>query len=76
MVRLSKCDCPAEYLVRIDRDLWMRLFQSRRHYFCAHCKSRQFLPRRAFVVAASRQQNLVDTLGQTAEGSHGRVTIR
>ena len=50
MVRFEACGCGTQYLVRLNRDLWMRLFQTRRHYFCAKCKTRQFLPRSALVT--------------------------
>jgi hypothetical protein len=49
MLRFTACDCGIQYLVRIDRDAWMRAWQTRRHYYCAKCKSRQLLPRNALV---------------------------
>jgi hypothetical protein len=49
MLRFTACDCGIQYLVRIDRDAWMRVWQIRRHYYCAKCKDRQFLPRSSLV---------------------------
>ena len=49
MLRLTPCHCGLQYLVRLNRAAWMRLWPTRRHYFCAKCKHRQFLPRRALV---------------------------
>lgn len=48
-MRFTPCACGMQYLVRLDRQPWMRLIPTRRHYFCAKCKNRQLLPRRAFV---------------------------
>lgn len=48
-MRLTPCECGPEYLVRLNREGWMRWIPTRRHYFCAKCKERQLLPRRAFV---------------------------
>ena len=42
---LDKCDCDWNDLSRIPRNWWMRLFPSRRLYFCAGCKTRLFARR-------------------------------
>ena len=39
---LKKCGCDFNGLARAPRSAWMRLFRSRRLYFCRHCKSRIF----------------------------------
>ena len=49
MLRITPCSCGEQYLVRLNRSTWMRFVPGRRHYFCAKCKQRQWLPRRAFA---------------------------
>lgn len=44
-VLLNKCDCDWGHLSRIPRTWWMRLFRSRRLYFCSGCKSHVFAHR-------------------------------
>ena len=48
-MKLTPCSCGLQYLVRLNRALWMRCIPTRRHYFCAKCKPRQLLPRSAFA---------------------------
>lgn len=52
MLRLTPCACGIQYLVRLNRATWMRLIPTRRHYFCAKCKTTQLLPRRAFACVS------------------------
>ena len=49
MLRLTPCDCGSQYLVRLNRMAWMRIVPTRRHYFCAKCRDRQFVPRHEMV---------------------------
>ena len=42
---LKKCGCDYDGLVRAPRSGWMRLFPSRRLYFCRNCKSSIFANR-------------------------------
>lgn len=51
MLKWTPCACGAHGLVRIERTLWMRLVPARRHYYCPHCKTRQFLSRRGLRTA-------------------------
>ena len=44
-MKLTPCDCGLQYLVRLDRALWMRLVPGRRHYFCVRCRCHQLLSR-------------------------------
>ena len=41
----NKCECDWGDLSRIPRSWWMRLFKSRRLYFCTGCQSRLFAHR-------------------------------
>ncbi len=47
----NKCECDWGDLSRIPRSWWMRLFWSRRLYFCTACKSR-LLARRSAIEGA------------------------
>ena len=44
-MKLRACSCGVEHLHRIPRSSWMRLFPSRRHYECARCGARLFIPK-------------------------------
>jgi hypothetical protein len=45
MLKLSPCGCGAEFLVRIERSWWMRVFTWKRLYFCTQCRRRLFIAR-------------------------------
>lgn len=51
LLRLTACTCGAHGLVRVDRALWMRLFPTRRHYYCPACRASLFLSRDAVTRA-------------------------
>ena len=45
MLKLSSCGCGPEFLVRIERSWWMRIFTWKRLYFCTQCRRRLFIAR-------------------------------
>lgn len=49
MLRFTACTCGMQYLVRLNADAWMKVIPTRRHYFCAKCRTRQFVPRKSLV---------------------------
>lgn len=40
----SLCACGSEYLQRVPRRTWMRLFPGRLHYRCSVCKQHHLVP--------------------------------
>lgn len=57
-MKWSWCGCDVRLLVRLTRRPWMRILRSRRHYFCAKCKERQFLSRRTLLEALPVRDDL------------------
>jgi hypothetical protein len=55
-ILFQKCDCDWKDLARVHRAWWMRLFPSRRLYFCAICKSEIFVNK--WMVLAQRRQRV------------------
>lgn len=51
-MRFTACACGLQYFVRLKRLAWMCLVPTRRHYFCAKCRERQFLPGRALRLVS------------------------
>ena len=59
MLKLSPCGCGPEFLVRIERSWWMRVFTWKRLYFCTQCRRRLFIARpRGAVPLGTRPQAL------------------
>jgi ribosomal protein L37AE/L43A len=73
MLRFSACSCGVRFLVRIDREWWMRLMFFRRHYYCPRCKTRQLLPRKAFVSAWLPRDAAHTQQGQPADAPTTRT---
>jgi hypothetical protein len=44
-MKLSPCACGVQHYARVQRSGWMRLFDSRRLYFCQQCTTVAFLRR-------------------------------
>jgi hypothetical protein len=75
----SSCPCGFGHLKRIQRQLWMRLFPSRRLYRCAQCGRLQLAPRSAVEQAIAmrlvqeathrrpREANLATAFGRARE---------
>lgn len=43
-MKLSRCGCSPNYLVRLHRPLWVRWFlPSRVLFLCTHCRAKQLL---------------------------------
>jgi len=55
MLKFGPCGCGPEFLVRIERTWWMRVFTWKRLYFCTQCRRRLFMarPARAPVFGAT-----------------------
>jgi hypothetical protein len=50
MLKLSPCECGPEFLVRIERAWWMRVFTWKRLYFCTQCRRRLLIARPHLAV--------------------------
>lgn len=57
MISFRPCACGSEDLVRLQRALWMRLFRTRRLYYCERCRSKLFI-RKSEVLAQSTRPSV------------------
>jgi hypothetical protein len=69
MPRFTPCACGIQYLVRLDREPWMRWIPTRRHYFCAKCRQTQLLPRCAFASVSWWMPTAPSALDEPADAT-------
>lgn len=67
MLRLVPCGCGADYLVRIERSWWMRVFAWRRLYFCTQCRSRLLIRKPPLAPPGGGGSESVPPSARTAE---------
>jgi hypothetical protein len=69
----TPCDCGLRFLVRLNRELWMRLVPGRRHYYCVRCRSHELLSReglRRLFPAAPSELLVAETAAAPLEEEH------